>query len=96
MRAILKKVGEAPEIVEIENTLEALQDAVGGWIEAIYLDNNAVLICDEEGKIKGKPFNFYTDLDVIVGDVLFVSVADEDFTDITAEAEQTVMYLLGE
>ncbi len=96
MRAILKKVGEAPKIIEIENTLEALQDAVGGWIEAIYLDNNAVLICDEEGKLKGLPSNFVTSSDIIVGDVLFVSVADEDFTDITAEAEQTVMDLLGE
>ena len=34
MRAIRKRPGEAPEIVDIENTLEALQAEVGGKLKA--------------------------------------------------------------
>ena len=33
MKAIRKKPGCAPEIIEVENTLEALQQEVGGYIE---------------------------------------------------------------
>lgn len=33
MRAIRCKPGEAPEICEIDNTLEALQAEVGGYIK---------------------------------------------------------------
>ena len=32
MKAIRKKPGCAPEIIEVENTLKALQDEVGGYI----------------------------------------------------------------
>lgn len=32
MKAIIKKVGEAPQVVNLENTLEAVQKAVGGYI----------------------------------------------------------------
>lgn len=35
MKAIRKKPGCAPEIIEVENTLEALQQEVGGYIEAV-------------------------------------------------------------
>ena len=35
MKALLKKIGEKPEIVDIPNTLEALQETVGGYIETV-------------------------------------------------------------
>lgn len=95
MRAILKEVGQNPKIIEIENTLEALQQAVGGYIQAVYLDENIVLLCDEEGKLKGKEYNFALPTDIIVGDVLFLCTSDEDFTGITEEAEKTIMSLFA-
>ena len=36
MRVLLVKPGEVPCIVEMDSTLEALQKAVGGFIEAVY------------------------------------------------------------
>lgn len=96
MRAIIKEVGQKPRVTDIENTLEALQQAVGGYIEVINLNENTVLICDEEGKIKDKPFNFVlSGVDVIVGDVLFVNTSGEDFTDIDEETEQTLIQLFN-
>lgn len=57
MKAIRKKPGCAPELVEVENTLKALQQEVGGYIEVITLPYGAALICNEEGRILGLPDN---------------------------------------
>ena len=43
-------IGEA----EIENTLEEMQVAIGGYIEIVRLFENYILVCNEEGKIKQK------------------------------------------
>lgn len=83
MRTIIKEVGKAPEIKNIENTLDALKSLVGGYIEVVGLDDNVLLICNEEGKMKGLPPNFSTGYDVIVGTAVFVSFdGKEDFTDL--------------
>ena len=91
MKAIIKKVNEAPQVVNIENTLEAIQKAVGGYIEVVRMDNNLLMICDEEGKLKGKPYNFDLGSDIIVGDVLFVQNDGEDFTDLDETNTETVL-----
>lgn len=51
MRAIRKRPGEAPEIVDVENTLEALQAEVGGQIESLRFAADATILCNEEGKL---------------------------------------------
>lgn len=76
--AIILKAGSSEVFIEdLEPTLGNLQSIVGGYIEAVTL-NNATLYCNEEGKLHGLPFNglatafvhemgFY---DLIVGDVV--------------------------
>lgn len=94
MKAIIKEVGNAPKVIDIENTLEALQKTVGGYIETLNVGGDIVMICDEEGKLKGYPFNFSFGgklSDVIVGNVLFVQVSGEDFTDLNSENIEAVM-----
>ena len=44
--------GKEPEEVTIPNTLEAMQEMVGGFIEIVYLDD-VCLVCNEEGKLMG-------------------------------------------
>ena len=50
LRIVLKKVGENPEVMNIENTLEAKQKLVGGLIELVYLNEDLILVCNEERK----------------------------------------------
>lgn len=77
----IKKVDEAVDFVEINNTLEAYQAIVDGYIEMVGIGDDIYMVCDEEGKLKGKAFNFELNGDYIVGDVFFVRVDDEgDFT----------------
>ena len=56
--AILVKPGQIPEIIEIPNTLEAKQDIVEGYIQAIYpFEDEVAIICNDEGKTNGMPLN---------------------------------------
>ena len=82
MTAIYKTPGEKPEVIDIPNTLEALQDKVGGHIECLPISTDACLICNEEGLLLGLPYNGVFLGRPIVGPVLVVGVQGEEFTDI--------------
>ncbi len=71
--------GMAPEDVTMPNTLEAFQEAVGGYIEAVGLDANATLVCNEEGKLIGLPANRQVGGDIIAGTFLVVGAEDGEF-----------------
>ena len=49
----------APEVIEIENELEPMQEFVGGYIEIldrVYIGGKRfVLVCNEEGKLNDLP-----------------------------------------
>ena len=75
-------------VINIENSLEALQGQVGGYIEAVTIASDVVLIVDEEGRLKGKPYNFsFCGMD-LVGVVLAVGVDGEEFCDLGEEAAE--------
>ena len=52
LKIVLKKPNEEPEVIDIKNTLEAKQKLVGGLIELVYLDEDLILFCNEERKIR--------------------------------------------
>ena len=94
MKAIRKKPGCAPEIIEVENTLEALQQEVGGYIEAVTLPYGAAIICNEEGRILGLPDNGPVGGVDFVGTILVVGRNKDEFCDVP-EAD-FLMYHLRE
>lgn len=84
-KVMIKRVGENPEIVEVEEiTLKYMQEQVKGLIEIPYLSDalNARridIVINEEGKLEGMDPNMlllgddFDVIDVIVGDILFVA-----------------------
>ena len=74
IKCLLVKPYELPEEIEIDNTLEAKQKLVGGYIEQAFLpkDDSVVLICNEEGKINGMKPNRDIGHDIIFGPFLIV------------------------
>ena len=74
IKCLLVEPYKLPKEIEIDNTLEAKQEIVGGWIECVYLpnDNSVVLICNEEGKINGMKLNRDIGHDIIAGPFLIV------------------------
>ena len=58
MNVLMVEPGMVPRSVVLEDGVAAMQEAVGGSIEAVYPFEEAVaLICNEEGKLMGLPFN---------------------------------------
>lgn len=58
MTVLLVKPMHTPCRAEIGSSLEAMQNAVGGPIQAVYpFDEPVALICHEEGKLLNLPFN---------------------------------------
>ena len=84
-KVMIKRVGENPEIVEVEKiTLKYMQEQVKGLIEIPYLSDalNARridIVINEEGKLESMDPNMlllgddFDVIDVIVGDILFVA-----------------------
>lgn len=92
LRIVLKKVGEQPEIMNIENTLEAKQKLVGGWIEVVTVTDDILLVCNEEGKLDNLEPNLLFDYDYIAGDCFFIGDDYEngDFKSLTDEQIEEV------
>ena len=82
MKIIMKKPGEKPEVIEIENKLSALQEAVGGYIEVLPIAEDICVLCNEEGKLLGLPHNIVLCGDILVGTILIAGVAGEEFCDL--------------
>ena len=95
MLVIRKDPGQPPELVEMENTLEALQQAVGGYIETVTLSADAAIICNEEGRLLGLPYNCrFLGVD-FVGPILVVGVDGDRFTDLDPAAMGMLLHGLG-
>ena len=80
--------------VNIENTLDALQAAVDGYIEAVTLiPGKAVMIVNEEGLLRGMAPNTVASLAAgtqIVGPAVVVGVDGEEFTDIPTDIANSI------
>lgn len=94
MLCIRKEPNKAPEIVQVENTLEALQKEVGGYIETVTIASDAAIICDEEGRLKGKSDNCSILGVDFVGTILVVGVSGEEFASIPAAKIKSWMRVL--
>ena len=58
MLVLMIAPGEKPRRAVLDDTLEAMQAAVGGSIQAVYpFEEPVALVCHEEGKLLGLPAN---------------------------------------
>ena len=91
----VKNPGEAPHVEPLfENTLKAYQDAVGGYIETVTLFTDLVLICNEEGRLKGLPYNTTICGCDFYGTILAVGVSGDDFASVDARCINLALKLL--
>ena len=89
MKVLMIEPGKVPYETEIENSLRAMQAAVGGKIQTIeFSDDPAVLICNQEGKMKGLPLNRPLHdskgevYDIIAGKFFIAGSGEDDFCDL--------------
>lgn len=102
MKVLRVEPKKAPKTIDIENTLEAFQEQVGGYIEVVHIMPGIVIVCNEEGKILNFPENrtiisIYDDApadwDIICGDFIICGVDGEDFLELTAKETAAVKEL---
>lgn len=82
IKAIIKKPeDEFGRLVEVENELEVFQSIVGGYIETTGY-KNLVIICNEEGKLRGLEPNIVLGHDMLVGPIIVCGASGDEFADI--------------
>lgn len=94
LKGLLVKPNELPEEITFDNTLKKKQELVNGYIEYAYSENypDVVFICNEEGKIRGLPYNRDIGHDIIAGNFLIISSDLEDGEDRSLSENQLIKY----
>ena len=87
LRVVMVEPGKPAHQAEIGSDLDSLQRAVGGYIEIVNLGDRCLLVCNEEGKLRGLEGNRRLENGtVIAGPFFIVGDGGEDFRSLT-EAE---------
>ena len=81
IKVLVKEPGQKFEQQEIENKLEEFQELVGGYIETVTIATDLVLICNEEGRIKGSEYNCEVLGREFVGTIVLAGVKKDEFSD---------------
>ena len=87
IRVLVIEPGKNQEEREIDNTLEALQEIVGGHIECVTMATDLVVICNEEGRLMDLPFNCEICNVLFVGTILMAGVKRDEFADLPASLD---------
>lgn len=94
INVLLCKAGKRAEMVEMEDSLEAMQKMVGGMIEEYMpFEDEVALVCNDEGKMLGMPLNRAIEgedgkiMDVIAGDffICYAPIESEKFLSLPPE-----------
>lgn len=82
IRVLTKMPGSMWRVQHMDNTLEALQKYVGGYIETVRLFKDAVVICNEEGRLLGLPENVRLFGVDFCGPIIAAGIDGEEFADL--------------
>lgn len=98
MRIVVVEPFKSPEVKEIADTLEAMQNVVGGMIEAIYpFDDPVAIVANDEGKTLGLlPNRGLRDddgelYDIICGTFFICGLTEDNFGSLTEEQVEKFM-----
>lgn len=90
LTVVMVEPHKAPYVTEIRDELSALQKAVGGYIEVVGNGDDTLIICNEEGKLRGLEGNrrIHDGSSIIAGTFFVVGEDGENFRSLT-ESEVT-------
>ena len=88
INAIILEPQKTARVEMVDGSLEGLQALVGGYIEVVRIASDVCFIADEEGLLKGLPYNFSVCGTNLFGTAVFCGVEGEDFTDMPVTFEQ--------
>lgn len=88
LKILAYKVNKNPEVIEVENKLEALKEVVEGYIQFVPLANGNGLLCNEEGMLLNLPYQKQYRM---YGNFLIVGV-DEESSEFCSLSEDEIEY----
>ena len=97
IKVLMVAPGEHPQMVALENDLDALQKAVSigcdyrGLIEVVSLEKGVCIICNEEGKLLGLEGNRWLGNDILAG-VFYVVGEDKSGNFVSLTEKQIEQY----
>lgn len=95
---------ESLEVVDLdspEGSLEVLQNAVDGWVQAVDINERLTMWMNEEGKLDGLPFNGiatglfqarFGKIDIIMGNAVLTGGVDDEGETIGLTEEQVAQF----
>lgn len=98
LRILYVEPNKPAVVAEMERGLTAIQRAVGGTYEQVYMDNNTVILCNENGKLNGMMGNrrYNNGANVIAGPFVVVGAGSVDYESLTDEQVERYMQKFGE
>ena len=95
MNVLMVEPGKVPYETEIGDGLKAMQEAVGGYIQAVYpYEDPIAIVCNEEGKLEGLPLNraLRTEdgeiYDIIAGNFFICGLGEENLCSLSPELSE--------
>lgn len=85
IKVFVKEPNRVPKEKWIENDLKTFQKTVGGYIEAVTLATDLVVICNEEGRLRMLPYNCHICNVGFVGPIILCGVKGDEFYDVPVE-----------
>ena len=85
IKVLIKDPGKKPRSTWISKTLDNLQKTVGGYIETVTLASDLVVICNEEGRLKGLPYNCEICGIKFLGTIILCGKNEDDFDNIPCD-----------
>ena len=87
MKVLIVEPGQYPREADIEHSLKAEQEIVGGAIQAVYpWQDNACIVCNDDGIALKLPLNrMLGDYDILKGTFFVCGLGQEDFIDLTPQ-----------
>lgn len=88
IKVIIKEPGKKPRSTNISASIENLRKTVGGYIEMVRLTADCVVLCYENGKIKGYPHTCNICGHDFVGTIILCGTDGKEFTDIPLDFQE--------
>lgn len=85
IRVVIKQPGRVPYVTNISDRLGNLQEHVRGYIETVTIDEDLVILCSEEGRLIGLPYNCQVLGISFVGTIIFAGVDGEELADLPVD-----------
>ena len=84
IRVLVVEPMKEPELRVVPHTLRAMQEIVGGTLQAVYpWPEYAALVCDDEAKLKrSQPNRMLGDYDIVCGTFFVCGLSRDNFADL--------------